>query len=132
MTECIYGMLKRRFPILKYIRVKLGNAVKIAQACAVLHNMALDWADPVPARNHPVQRVVVVPEHPPPDDIEDVPADQLVVLNALNPRQRRMQGVLARDNWRSAMTQVPTEAEIGRMANHRVEAQIRRNARAHR
>ena len=45
MTENIYGMMKRRFPIVKYIRTKLSNAIRITTAAAILHNMALDCND---------------------------------------------------------------------------------------
>ena len=49
MTENIYEILKRRFPISKYIRCYVPNAVRIVQACAVLNNMAIVWRDAEPA-----------------------------------------------------------------------------------
>ena len=53
MTENIYGILKRWFPICKYIRCELPNSVRIVQAYAVLHNIAIDWRDAEPAHPHP-------------------------------------------------------------------------------
>ena len=53
MTENIYGILKRWFPICKYIRCELPNSVRIVQACAVLHNIAIDWHDAELAHPHP-------------------------------------------------------------------------------
>ena len=47
MMENIYGMLKRRFPIAKFLPVNLNNAIKIIVACAVLYNMALGFNDEV-------------------------------------------------------------------------------------
>ena len=48
MTECIYGMLKRRFPILVWMRNKLQNAIKIIMCCVILHNIAIEWNEPLP------------------------------------------------------------------------------------
>ena len=53
MTENIYRMMKRRFPIVKYIQTKLRNANLITTAAAILHNMALDYKDEVPDDDHP-------------------------------------------------------------------------------
>ena len=127
MTECIYGMLKQRFPIVKFIRAKLSNAIKIFQACAVLHNMAVEFRDEVPQAPHPNYREEVVADQP--NDDNDVPQNQHHIVNMLNPRERREQGMNARDNWRRAMDPTPTQSEVRKIANHRVEAEIRRMTR---
>lgn len=48
MTENIFGRWKRRFPILKGMRVHLPAARRIMIATAVLHNMAVLWRDEDP------------------------------------------------------------------------------------
>jgi len=91
MTENIYGMLKRRFPITKYIRSHLLNSIRIVQACVVLHNIALDYRDEVPQNNHPNYH----------EEVEE----------------------------EDSMDNTPTRKELVKMANHRVQAEIRRRAR---
>lgn len=127
MTENIYGMLKRRFPITKFIRSHLLNSIRIVQACVVLHNIALNYQDEVPQNNHPNYREEVEEEdnH---EDYDEIPAGQVHLVNQLNPRQRREQGMTARDNWRLSMDNTPTRKELVKMANHRVQAEIRRRA----
>jgi hypothetical protein len=57
-------MLRQRFAILKYLRVDLPNAIKIITAAAVLHNIGLDWVDPVPVDDHPNLFNIQEPEQP--------------------------------------------------------------------
>jgi DDE superfamily endonuclease len=38
--ECAFGILKKRFPCLKLLRVQPLFAAKIIMACATLHNLA--------------------------------------------------------------------------------------------
>ena len=123
MTENIYGMMKRRFPIVKYIRTKLRNAIRITTAAAILHNMALDCNDEVPDDDHPDCKRL--------KDIDDE-VDELnrpIILNHLNPAERKTRAYQMRDNWRLGMDPIPTRKERGMMANHRVQAEIRRYAR---
>ena len=83
MTENIYGMMKRRFPIVKYIRTKLRNAIRITTAAAILHNMELDCNDEVPDDDHPDCKRL--------KDIDDE-VDELnrpIILNHLNPGERK-------------------------------------------
>lgn len=121
-------MLKRRFPITKFIRSHLLNSIRIVQACVVLHNIALDYRDEVPQNNHPNYREEVEEEDDH-EDYDEIPAGQVHLVNQLNPRQRREQGMAARDNWRLSMDNTPTRKELVKMANHRVQAEIRRRAR---
>ena len=125
MTKNIYGMLKRRFPFIKFTRVNTLNAVKITTAAAVLHNMALDFADEMPVDNHPTY--VEQPEvEQPSDEIDDLP---LLLVNQLNPRERRTQAVQVRDNWRREMDPSHTAKERWAMSSHRVQAEVRRRGR---
>lgn len=46
-VECTIGVLKRRFPCLQYgLRQKKETCLSIIVACAVLHNMAIQFKDP--------------------------------------------------------------------------------------
>jgi len=47
IIECSYGILKNRFPCLKYLRVDPCFAGRIIMACATLHNVA-NKADFIP------------------------------------------------------------------------------------
>jgi len=38
-VECAYGILKKRFPCLLYLRVTPIQAAKIIMTCATLHNL---------------------------------------------------------------------------------------------
>ena len=118
MTENIYGMLKRRFPIVKCLRVDLGNAMNIIICTAILHNMALDFQDDLPNHDHP--DYVADPR------FEDV---QVQVINQVPINQRRLRAQLARYNWRHAMDPNPTEKERKKMARHRVDAAVRQRQR---
>jgi hypothetical protein len=95
MTEDIYGMLKRRFPVIKCLRVGLDNAINIIMAAAILHNISLDWADEMPADDHP--NLMNMPEVPQPPH---VPLNEVHVVNDLNPAERRNRAVVIRDNYR--------------------------------
>ena len=112
MSEDIYGMLKRRFPIIKYSRVNLENSVKLAMAAVVLHNIALDWGDEEPT-------------DPSRQSEDDEPQHDSIVLNQLGHRERRQRAIVVRDNWRATMDPLPTARESQRMADHRVQAEIR-------
>ena len=48
MTENIYGKLKRRWQILKHMTLHLPRAFKAIKACAILHNMCIDWKEEIP------------------------------------------------------------------------------------
>ena len=115
--------MKRRFPIVKYIRTKLRNAIRITTAAAILHNMALDCNDEVPDDDHPDCRRF--------KDIDDEvhELNRPIVLNNLNPAERKTRAYQIRYNWRLGMDPIPTRKERGMMANHRVQAEIRRYAR---
>ena len=98
MTENIYGILKRRFPICKYIRCELPNAVRVVQACAFLHNIAIDWRDAEPVHPHPNYQDPGAEQGL--DQPGNVQVDELFIQIVLNPRDRRHQGMNARENWR--------------------------------
>ena len=46
IIERCFGQLKRRFPILQYVRVKLEKIPSLIISCAVLHNIAKYLQDP--------------------------------------------------------------------------------------
>lgn len=45
MTENIYGMLKKRFPILRQLRFKMAKAQQVILCTAILHNICIEWGD---------------------------------------------------------------------------------------
>ena len=48
MTENIYGIWKRRFPLIKHIRLHVKNSVCVKTASVILHNMAMEWNESLP------------------------------------------------------------------------------------
>jgi len=42
-TENIFGIMKRKFPILKSLRCHYGRARRVIYACTVLHNLSVQW-----------------------------------------------------------------------------------------
>ena len=98
--------------------------------CRHVHNIALDWKDDVPNDHHPNYQGREDDDDDDDDDDDlDVPHDQLHIINMLSVRERREQGMNARDNWRMSMDSNPTRKELEKMARHRVEAEARRRAR---
>ena len=93
MTEDTIGIWKRRFPIVRWLRVKLNNAMKIILATAILHNISIEWDEIFP--NHDLPDGTLYPDMP---DAGDV-----VVLDDLNPRQQRVVGQERRDHLRQKM-----------------------------
>lgn len=93
MTEDTIGIWKRRFPIVRWLRVKLNNAMKIILATAILHNISIEWDEIFPNHDHPDG--TLYPDMP---DAGDV-----VVLDDLNPRQQRVVGQERRDHLRQKM-----------------------------
>ena len=68
MTENIFGIWVKRFPVIKNMRSHLQSAQKIILCSAILHNMAMAWGDtaddlvdppgadlPLPPRGPPTQ-----------------------------------------------------------------------------
>jgi hypothetical protein len=47
-TECIFGMWKRRFLIIRNMRNHNSNALEVVMATAVLHNLSVIWGEPEP------------------------------------------------------------------------------------
>ena len=45
MTECIFGRLIRRFPILKDLRTHLKQSHKTILAAVILQNIATEWQE---------------------------------------------------------------------------------------
>ena len=119
-TENIYGMLKRRFPLVKYIRVQLNNAVRITTAAAVLHNMAVEWNEVQP----------VIHENPQEHPVIAAPAQQMAVRPAEQNQNVRRDFVIQRDVYRlNRMDQNISEAENFMILNHRAAVAERRDAR---
>ena len=110
--------------MVKHIRTKLRNAIKIIMAAAVLHNIAIAWHDEMPVEDHP--GLVHIPDPPLPAHI---PGPEVNVVNDLPGAERRRAVAAMRDNYRAMMDPVPSAREVRRMAVHQAEAEARRQAR---
>ena len=106
-SECIYGMLKRRWPILKCMRVHLPFAMDLILCCCILHNIAVKW------------NIEEVGDEDPDDDMEEgeegeeeEEQDGVVQImdDAVDNATTRARGALLRDNLRAQMPP-PTGAE---------------------
>ena len=51
MTECLYGTMKRRWPVLKNMRHHIQIGQKAIKACCILENMCHDLCDEVPEQD---------------------------------------------------------------------------------
>ena len=100
----------------------MENAVKITQAAAILHNIALEWHDPLPGDNHPdLEDDLVVPLVAP-------PLPEPVFEENRDLQRQRAQRL--RDMYRELLNQDATEQEQQKMARHRATvAEIRRRRR---
>ena len=80
MTEDTIGIWKRRFPIIRWLRLKLNNAMKVVLATAILHNISIEWGEIMPDHEHPDG--LMFPDMP---DAGDV-----IVVDQLNLREQRL------------------------------------------
>ena len=53
MSENIYGMLKRRFPIIRQLRFHLEKSQQVILSAAILHNICIEWGDHLPPAEEP-------------------------------------------------------------------------------
>ena len=108
MTENIYGLWKRRFPILNCVRLHLQNAIAVIEATAILHSISILWGDLVPRE--------MMDEAPPGHD--DAPEDDVVVDNRVPDDVRRQQGFAARDALMRRSLQTPHSASERQKMQH--------------
>ena len=94
----------------------MENAVKITQAAAILHNIALEWHDPLPGEDDPVVPLVAPPL---PEPVFEENRDL-----------QRQRAQRLRDMYRELLNPDATEQEQQKMARHRATvAEIRRRRR---
>ena len=105
MTECIYGIWKRRFPIIKSLRVHLPNAYKVITATAILHNLSVMWGEILGPDPHPDLPAELAENYYEPQE------NIIVDYAELPPQVRRRLGQEARDNMREAMDPRPNAEE---------------------
>lgn len=95
-TENIFGILKRKFPILKTLRAHHSRARRIVIACAILHNISIRWGQeeivirPEPAEVPPFERVPIVEDAAAPNVVRErgqIVRDQLML--GMDNRRRR-------------------------------------------
>ena len=110
MTENIYGIWKRRFPILNCLRLHLQNAIAVVEATAILHNISIVWGDLLP-RDMMVDAPAGLAE----------PAEEEVIVDNRQPADvRRQQGIAARNSLLQRTLQTPaTASERRKMRRHR-------------
>jgi hypothetical protein len=97
---------------------------RLLQLLPILHNIGLDWSPPVLEDDHPNLLNIQEPKQPP-----HIPADQINIVNDLNPAARRNSAAVARDNYRRMMGPFPTDCEVRKMAFHPTVAEARWQAR---
>jgi hypothetical protein len=113
MTENIYGIWKKRFPIITHLRTHLPQSMKIIVATAILHNLSVLWGE---------INVQDLPDHPDLDAVALAPVpheDVTVEYDELTPDDRRNLGQLTRDQMRDNMEPNPTPRERRRLAGRR-------------
>ena len=86
MSENIYGVWKRRFPILREMRMNLVTCQKIIVATGILFNIGRRWGD----------------EEPEEDGVDDDEADD-VIIQDLSVATVRLRGKVERDRLKDAM-----------------------------
>jgi hypothetical protein len=67
---------------------------RLLELLPILHNIGLDWAHLVLVDDHPNLLNVQEPKQPP-----HIPADQINIVNVLNPAARRNSPAVSRDNF---------------------------------
>ena len=106
----ISGIWKRRFPILKRLRLHLPNAIKVVIATAMLHNLSISWGEVA---------VEELPDHPDIEgqdiDMPDVPHADISIEVNVPPETRRRMGQAERDNLHQNMDPIPTSSERRRL-----------------
>jgi hypothetical protein len=86
MSEHIYGVWKRRFPILREMRMNLVMCQKIIVATGILFNIGRRWGD----------------EEPEEDGVDNDEADD-VIIQDLSVATVRLRGQVERDRLKDAM-----------------------------
>ena len=89
MSECIFGVWKRRFPILKGMRMDLELSQKVIVATAILFNIGRMWGDQEPDDGQD--------NHDNGDDAD------IVVVQDLSAGHIRLRGQIERDRLKDAM-----------------------------
>ena len=80
MTENVYALLKRRWQILKNMTLHVPRAVKAIKACAILHNICVDWKDEIPEEDD---------QRPDTEDAGDIEGERRVMNDSDYTRKMR-------------------------------------------
>ena len=104
MTEHIYGIWKKRFPIIGQLRQKLENCFVVVETTAILHNLSILWEDILPREmDHDLPPGMAL-QHEEPEDAAEEGAPQ---------NERRLDGERIRDGLKRLCSQTPpTAAEL--------------------
>ena len=113
MTENTFGILKRRFLVIKDMRYELQRAFRVIEACGVLHNLSIRWGDVMP-------RYLYEDEEPGLDPLVRAQPNQCVPNIAQE--DRYLQGLAQRDRMKTECIVVPLNAKerlkLGARAHH--------------
>ena len=99
MSECLFGVWKRRFPILKSLRTDHNLSQKIVVATAILQNIARLWDDETPEDDEDDQAGDSAADS---DDESQEGVDDFTVQDAV-PATIRLKGQVMRDRLRDMM-----------------------------
>ncbi len=102
MTEDTFGILKRRFPVIKDMRYELQRAFRVVEACGVLHNLSVCLGDIMP-------RYLYEDEEPGLDPLVRAKPNQQVSI--LPQEERYLQGLAQRDRMKTQCIMVPLNAK---------------------
>jgi hypothetical protein len=97
MSENIFGIWKRRFPCLKYLRCHYPRARKVVIATAILHNISIIWNDEDPVGNVNSDAGEPFPEVHDEEDFE-------IIEDDAEPPVVRARGQTLRDHLRLSMS----------------------------
>jgi hypothetical protein len=95
-TENIFGIVKKKFPILKTLRAHYERARRIVIACAILHNISIRWRQEEieiheePAAVPPFHRIPIIEDAAAPNVVRErgqIVRDQLLL--GMDNRRRR-------------------------------------------
>ena len=105
-SECIYGMLKRRWPIVTAMRTNLANSMSISLAVCILHNIAVKWGMPQIGEDE--------------DPEEEEEEEEIILLEEFEERADvRARADILRNRMRENMPP-PSNAEIQKMRANNV------------
>ena len=113
-SECIYGILKKRWPILTSLRNHLPNAMEIILTCCILHNILIKWGLEEDEDEDEEDENVEGNDDDNDENEDEEDNDVEVIDDDLDNATIRARGAVVRENMKDNMPP-PTPAELGRI-----------------